>query len=227
MISSTQFALSHHSFWSDCFPALENYVRVINSGGYERSFHELAWEVAPSRSALVSETGFCLSRMPTAPIDSAIADARLRLANLPGVTSDNEPLTPVEQKAAVDLASRIGVMAKQLVGQNASLIYDPLFNGCGLLGNSRGDIRSKSVLIEVKSVDRTFRSTDFRQLVTYIFQDRVGGASSVEKLALLNARRGTTFAAKISDFFLDTSVSNLTDIQNKFFAAVGSGGASR
>ncbi|QGY79187.1 hypothetical protein [Sphingorhabdus lacus] len=227
MISSAQFASSHHSFWSDCFPALENYVRVINAGGYERSFNELSWPIAPLRSALVSEVAFCMRRHPSLTISDAFSEAKIRLANLPGVPVDDQQLSSDEAKAATDLAHRIGIMAQRIAGNNIPLQYDPLFSGCGLLNHSRGDIRTTDVIIEVKSVDRTFRSTDFRQLITYIFQDRSTGSSTIKKLAILNARRGIFFGAQLSDFVSDTSGSNFTDIQNKFFAAVGSGGASR
>lgn len=227
MISSTQFASSHHSFWSDCFPALENYVRVINSGGYDRVFNELAWPVAPNRSALVSEVAFCLSRNPSTLLVDAFAEAKVRLANLPGVPVDNLDLDADESKAAKDLSQRIITMAKSIAGRTSLIEYDPLFSGCGVLNHSRGDIRTADLLVEVKSVDRTFRSTDFRQLITYVFQDRATGASTIQRIAILNARRGILFQAQLSDFFSDTSGSNFTDIQNKFFAAIGSAGASR
>lgn len=227
MISSTQFAGSHHSFWTDCFPALEGYVRLVNAGAYDRTFDVLYWAVDPSRSALVSEVAYCLCRSPSLTDDDALAEAKIRLSNLPGVSVDDAPLSIVEVKAARKLSHRINVMIRGVVGSGFALSFDPVFIGCGLLGHARGDVRSTNVLIELKSVDRTFRTTDFRQLLTYVLQDRCRGGSTLTHIALVNGRRGISFIASIADLINDIAGSTLSNIESKFLAAVGAAGASR
>lgn len=227
MISSTQFSSSHHSFWLDAFPVLENYVRLINSGGYERIYTELSWTVDPAKSAIASEAAFCLARNESLNIGEAFNEAYSRISRLPGVKHDDFTLNSNDEVAIRALSNRIRSMIKSVAGQSEHIIYEPKFLGCGLIANSFGDVISNGTLIELKSVDRSFRSTDFRQLLLYVLLNFCAQGEIISSIAIINARRGIYFIQDLSDFIDHTSGSNISDIQTKFLAAVGSAGASR
>jgi hypothetical protein len=229
MITASTFTHSHSSFWKECFPALETYIRVVNSGAYTRVFDDESWPIEPSRSFLVSEVSFCLVKMgdQNASIERAYQEAKARLSGLPGVPDDDVPLTDQETKLVSNLAYRTKIMLRAVADKDATTAFDPTFAGCGVLSKSYGDVLAGPLLIEVKSVDRGFRATDFRQLMTYVFQDLASGSSNVEYIAVLNARRGIFHKARVEQFVFDTSAASVIDIQNKFLAAVGFGGVSR
>lgn len=230
MISATEFATKHNSFWHQNFSALEHYVRVINSGAYDRILPTIKWDVEPKRSYLVSEIGFCLIKHAadkTYSIDNAVTDAVNRLSRLPGVPEETEPPSEDEIRSAHELASRIGRMLRTLEPEDAAVIYDPQFLGCGALMKSYGDALKGGTLIEIKSVDRGFRSSDFRQLLTYVFQGTFSGHYTIDKIAILNARRGILHCAKLPQLMFDISGLNINEAQLRFLAAVGMGSISR
>jgi hypothetical protein len=229
MIAATTFAHSYSSFWKECFPALESYVRLINSGAYSRAFDEQPWPIDSSRNFLISEVSFCLVKAGDngADIGFAYQQARSRLSGLPGVPDDDLPLTDKEAKVVTDLAYRMKIMLRTAADKNAVMAFDPIFSGCGILAKSYGDVLAGQLLIEMKCVDRGFRATDFRQLMTYVFQDLASGYSDIQYIAILNARRGIFHKARVEQFVYDTSAASIMDVQNKFLAAVGFGGVSR
>lgn len=229
MITASAFTHSYSSFWKECFPALESYVRVVNSGAYTRVFDERDWPTQPSRSFLISEVSFCLLKLGNqkAKMEEAYQEARVRLSGLPGVPNDDVPLTEEETALVSELAYRIHIMLKTAVQNDSAIEFDPPFAGCGVLSKSYGDILAGQLLIEVKSVERGFRATDFRQLMTYVFQALASGSFKAEYIAVLNARRGIFHRARLEQFVFDTSAASVIDIQSKFLSAVGFGGVSR
>lgn len=227
MITAISFAHSYSSFWKECFPALESYIRVINSGGYIRKFDEKIYRISPSRSFLVSEVAFCLLKQSKENIDDAFEEAVARLQALPGAMNISERLNDTEKNAALNLASRNLEIINTMVTDRSKIVFSPMFPGCGALSQSFGDVLSGSLLIEIKSVDRGFRATDFRQLITYVLQNFISGNSSIENIGVINPRKGIYYKENLERFLFDTCAPNLIDLQNKFLSSIGFGGISR
>ncbi len=228
MITPPTFTQTHSSFWKECFPALESYIRVVNSGAYERVFDEIEITIEPSRSYIVSEVAFCIAKNKGSGknIENIIEEAKSRLASIPRVEIDDAPMNISETKFAERLADRLDFMI-QHIGPLTTPVFDPVFKGCGALAQSHGDVLVKETLIEVKSVDRAFRATDYRQLLTYAFLDYASGSSQIKQIAALNPRKGIFHKASLEQLVFDTSASSMMDVQNKFLAAIGFGGVSR
>lgn len=227
MITATQFSSSHNSFWSNCFPALENYVRLINSGGYEREFLVLDWKVDAHRSSLVSEAAFCLSKSATISTTEAFREAELRLSQLPGIDKNFHAESELESRSAEQLSSRLKAMLSMVIGRQTPFEFEPNFKGLGILGHAVGDFRTLDHIVEVKSVDRGFRSSDFRQILTYFLMDFCENNTPINLMSIVNPRRGIYFSQSVQDFFGYTTGLEINDVMLRFLAAVGSAGASR
>jgi hypothetical protein len=132
---------------------------------------------------------------------------------------------------AVDELRRVEWHEAALLSSNMRLylssVKDPVFSpavpGCGVVDEAEADIRSNSTLIEVKTVNRPFRSSDFRQVLTYA---AMYYASSVEinAVTILNPRLGDVASSTLEDIAVGVSgrskvelmqeiVSFMTDIQ--------------
>lgn len=229
MISTTDFVHRHGSFWKTHFPAMENYVRIVNSGGYQRYCNEMQWKISSNRSYLISEVAFCLfksKKITPENISKAFDDAIVRLSGLPGTPEAIDPLEQLEKLAAIELAGRLRDMCN-LIADGRQTIIDPEFPGCGALSRSRGDIIAGDVLLEVKAVDRPFRASDFRQTIIYALQNLADGKSNIVKIGLLNPRRGIYYIENFDQIIFDISGASIYESQSAFLSAVGMGGVSR
>ena len=230
MITASTFAHKHNSFWKTNFPALESYIRVVNSGAYDRILPDQAWKVVPERSFLISEVGFCLSRqteVDKAIVDRTFDEAVRRLSGLPGAPDAIDVMDQAEIRQSISLSKRIRQMIPEIEMEDELCIFDPIFSGCGVISKSQGDLIAGETLIEIKSVDRNFRASDFRQLLIYYFQNSAGKTHSIRRLKVLNPRRGISFSAKAPQLIFDISGSDVVEAQGRFLSAVSMGGISR
>ena len=229
MITASTFVHKHNSFWHTYFPALDNYVRLVNSGAYTRLYTQYDGHVSPERSYIVSETAFCLAYQndfSEKGIIESFNTAKKRLSGLSGVPRAIEELSMQEINTAQKWAHQLQTMSS-LKRERPKKLYNPEFPGCGLLCKSTADILiDDNTLIEVKCVDRSFRSTDFRQLITYTFQAMESGVF-INSLVVLNPRKGIFFEENLSQFVLDTSASDILELQGRFRASIGMSGISR
>lgn len=77
--------------------------------------------------------------------------------------------------------------------------FDPLFRGCGILSECRGDILADDLLIEVKAGDRGFRAVDLRQILVYSALAREAGDVRIKRICLMNPRWGVSWSATLDD----------------------------
>lgn len=229
MISVSAFVHHYGSFWKAYFPAMENYVRIVNSGAYSRHYSDLNLGIDPGRSYIISEASFCLYKSngtSKAAIKSAFLEARKRLSHLPGVPDDINPLSEKEITAVQMTAERLKNMVVHL-SEGGEILFDPLFAGYGALAKSYGDIIAGDILIEVKAVDRPFRVSDYRQLLLYVFLNLAQGNSKIKRICVLNPRRGILHLENFDQFVFDSSGASIAEAQSALFAAIGMGGVSR
>ena len=229
MITALDFATRHGSFWKANFPALESYVRLVNSGAYERYADPLDWTAKAERNYFVSEVGFCLAKISqhgTATVDQAMGMARDRLSNLPGISEAAPVLSASERRLASSLSNSL-ISILHHIEPTGDTVFDPSFKGCGLMLQAYGDCLRGSTLFEVKSVERAFRSSDFRQLLTYFFLNRSSQVYQIQRLGVINPRTCIYFSAPVDELIYAISGSNVSDSQSKFWSAIGMAGASR
>ena len=99
--------------------------------------------------------------------ETAATQAVRCVAGLEGKrVNDIAELTEEERVEAVLLGRQLVTFIKERMTVRP-VIVDPRFRGCGLLEEAEGDVLAGRTLLEIESVERTFRSGDFRQVIVY------------------------------------------------------------
>jgi len=212
MISAEEFAHQFGSYWERQVPLLDEFVRRVNRT-YDRYMPELYGVAVPSaRRALINEIGFDLFGL--AVRDGGVQESRrftraealesyfhvktrLRAITDSSAMSDAVP-SEGELGEARGIADRISQYFRMT--RVSPLTVSPAFKGCGVISQSNGDIIGGETLYEVKSVNRTFRGSDFRQLLVYVAMNYGDDAFEIENVAILNPRRGIVFEAPLEEF---------------------------
>lgn len=209
MISERRFASSHTAFWRAAMPMGESVVRSLN-----RSPPKFAMPVGSTSDSVrfghISEMSLRIFEasegVPVAPVRSEIPE-RLRalgaevaqyIARLEG-SGDPVAMDDDEIREALVWSSRL-VSFIRSEHPNETTVTRPQFPGCGFLGACEGDLLVGTTLYEIKNVERTFRLTDWRQLVIYAALNSLGRVQEVNTIALLNVRLGLYCKVGLNDF---------------------------
>lgn len=224
MLTAERFALTNSSYWTSILPRLEHFVRVSNTGP-RRFDAPLEWRHRPRRHALVSETAFYLwaqYRSAAKPhIPTATDRARQRLREVSDQVDLGGPLDAREAEMSVKLAHRIEHYSRT-VRPLLQIEIEPTLPGCGWLSGGRPDIFAmavdtdslRSALIEVKTVNRPYRSVDLRQLVVYIVLYYSAHKRIPEIMAIVNPLLGTSLEVTVEEFFSDVVGASASDVVN-------------
>ena len=194
MISEKRFANEYNSFWSQLLPFSERYVRSMNH--FQTSFgEEITFAGNGSVRAFVAEMAFCLAswRLQGRSVfnQSGLVQAYFASKDFFGEHGVNWRvfLNQTHLDSALKMAETSYEELKDLVIDKDKVEFRPSFNGCGLIATCEGDLRIGHSLIEFKSVSRGFRSTDYRQLITYVALNSAAQTQAIERVVLINARR--------------------------------------
>jgi hypothetical protein len=103
----------------------------------------------------------------------------------------------------------------------------PRFAGCGLIDACFGDILIRDILFEVKAGERSFRSVDVRQLLTYAALNKASRGKRVERLGLFNLRTGVSFDMNIDDLCLEVAGCPSEELLGEIIRVISSGDISR
>lgn len=194
MSSAEEFATEFGSFWHSCLPMAEGFIRTFNLAK-QRFELPLRSSSPPERHALIAEAAFADFRSPNAaPVERVSAEAAdqavIQVAAIVKTSASAiSPLTERERVEAKSLSNRLKHFIQWVEGKN--VVVDPAFPGCGFIEPSVGDIQVDDMLIEVKAVDRSFRSVDLRQVLMYAALNHAAGLPPIRTLTLMNPRQGT------------------------------------
>jgi hypothetical protein len=238
MIDATTFSASYHALWKMYAPTCELFVRRLNMDGYERFDLPLVSSTASSRRALTAEYAFALFKYSldwgTEPSlkskrhsmhEMAWGEATRRLGAFGGRGTEIEAdLAGDELTEAVHLARRLW---KYFDERKMKTVLHPIFSGCGFISASEGDILSGTTIFEVKTVDRTFRGHDIRQLMTYAALNFASKQFSIDRIGLFNPRRGVFCDLDLNETSLEISGRPASELLWLITSAVSSGDLSR
>ncbi len=237
MTSASAFARIHGSTWNSITPTTDLFVRRLNAILYERVYRPIKSEVDPARRALVNEIAFHLfskattdnwsSRTPSAEvINEAIRDVQHANEQYYAARAAEIPLSEIETREFLTLYERLRAFIRK-AANGKPIELNPHFPGCGILDTSAGDIYFPTTLFEVKAGDRSFRSTDIRQLLLYCALNMMDGKREITHLGLFNPRIGTSFLAPLNELCLDISGRPASDLVSEIIRIVSGGEISR
>ena len=228
MISERQFA-TYSSLWHQLCPLLESYVRSDAAGLYERFAPPLRSSTEADRRALVSEAAYCFARASSVDAPLTVLDAARAAESRLGWSGEDKGakalLTAAESREVEALAERIRSFILR-IGDSAP-VFDPLFAGCGYLSPCRGDLLVGAQLIEIKTVERNFGSQDFRQALTYTALNHAGGGAPIDRLVLLNPRRGVYLSEDLDSLCREIATIDFAEFAERLIFLLSSSGISR
>lgn len=217
MISERLFARGYSSFWKDLLPFSEAFVRGINE-----EWDKVGKDISATSSierAVVNEGAVRLYRdiCNGARLASEVVIAAIREA------AEWIGCTPMKiEDWCIEEAQMMATRLKTKYGKQ-DLVFSPSFLGCGVLSACQADILKGSTLIEVKSGHRSFRSPDFRQILTYAALNHSAPRYSIDSISLYNARLDRVVDMTLDELCLQLAGDSPMEIFARIieFAAIG------
>lgn len=216
MISERKLVSSHSSFWRNAMPMAETFVRRMNRT-LDRVVPPCEGAYKGIRNSLISELSFrayceicndqkLISNLATdADWLSKSADGvRRYISRLERSEIPPAPMSVGEINEALLLAKNLRNGIKYS-NPGKTVSPRPIFIGCGIVDNCEGDMLVGDALYELKNVERDFRLTDIRQLLTYCALNLASGQRQINTVGLINARSGLAYKMSVNTLSLSVA----------------------
>ena len=238
MISALDFCTNYPSFWRVHTPHMERFTRHVNLGLTERLAPNLDGDSPPDQRGLINEianrcfnkwfdgTRDFYNRIKPDDYSDVIAECHDYVSKLSGGSSIKKAVSANEHKEIKRLCARLATYV-QVVEDGTPFISSPTFPGYGMLDACSADGICGNTLIEIKSGDRAFRSTDFRQALTYFALNTCHKAHPLSNICLLNPRTGLYFKADVDEIAISISGCSKEELIYQITFFWSSGGVSK
>lgn len=232
MITELAFIRTYNNFWKTLFPGSDDYIRLINSGLTERFEKPISIEDVPSRRALINSIAFSIfekfieKEISTSNIDKLNPSSLFLKKTISAEIKNLANLNfgeKISNKLSNEELAIIKIITKRLINRYASkveLITSPLFSGCGLLFESKGDIIHKNTLVEIKAGQRSFSVQDLRQLFVYLALNHQSKEYKIKSIELCNPRTGFYWTDKIDIVSENISGASSIEIFNEIISFI-------
>ena len=220
-------------------PLHKLYIMNVNKNLTDRYHTEVASVVSGRRRSFVSEVAFRLvKRFIEENEDFSIERAEQKAEEVEKTTkerfrvykNDENGLTNKmddhEMEEVIHLSMSLYTFLKNIFDKKEIKFY-PQFHGCGFVDTCYGDIIIEDTLIEVKTVDRNFRINDFKQLILYCSLNSVYGKFNIQRICLINPRKGKYFLGNIDDICIMLSGKPSFELYGEVVEFVSSGDLSK
>ena len=240
LIDASTFSGSYNAFWNTSTPTCEHFVRRLNLGWLEKFSKPMAQSKTSKRRAVIAEYAFALfvetkkdgAKNTLGPAfrtkilrEQAWAATIHRLSPFAGEGLNlSNDFDEEERKEIEEIKERL---IRFFSNPGRKLIFRPVFKGCGFIDASEGDVIFGTSLFEIKTVERLFRSSDIRQLITYAALNYVSGEFKLDKIALFNPRRGQFCELEINMVCAEIAGLPTQDLFATIVDAISSGEISR
>lgn len=235
MINERVFAAQFSDFWRSSLPNLEVVTRSANLG-YERISAPFKPKSNPYRRDLISESGyrlfFTLLNTPGSNLEdarrSAVSEAKEFLAV--NFAHGGEPIDDIGDGEASEIDSLVRWLAAYFARFDPSSWRDkvsiPVFKGHGIISACRGDFLIADDLIEMKYVDRSFRSHDLRQVIVYSALRYFENGELFKNIRMVNPFLGLEFTTNPREIIYSSSGLEVAEFFQELSYVVSSGEVS-
>ena len=214
MISEVTLAKKFTSFWNELLPNANNFVRLINGGLIVSCYEPLECTERKENISLINVLSFKIfksvidneisygaateSILKSEYFDKSLAKSLIELERFSKINNFLLPLNENELKEILLLYKQIYVRYRENI---SSIEVSPVFQGCGFINQSEGDIYFAETLVELKSGERKFSVVDIRQVLVYFTLNHYStkGKRKIEYIELFNPRMGIAFKSSIKD----------------------------
>lgn len=239
MINEKQMIERYSFFWKNVLPLHKLYIMNVNKNLTNRYQAEIGSVVSGRRRSFVSEVAFRLvKRFIEENEDFSIERAEQKVEEVEKTTKERfrvykddengiiNKLDDHEMVEVLHLSMSLNAFLNEIFDKKEIIFY-PQFHGCGFVDSCYGDIIVEDTLIEVKTVDRNFRINDFKQLIIYCSLNSVYGEFNIQRICLINPRKGKYFLGNIDDICIMLSGKPSLELFGEVVEFVSSGDLSK
>ncbi|TNE53865.1 MAG: hypothetical protein EP338_10070 [Bacteroidetes bacterium] len=207
MISEASFARAYSSFWQEFTPWINDYTSFVNKGLVERKYEPLNSTDESIHRSINNVTAVVLFQnmieQNNSDIDTAFEKAREIVKNFPRNGLDTYNLDNDQMRIIKLQSSRLVDTYK-----GNDLIFNPQFDGCGILASCQGDLMYQKTLVEIKAGERNISSSDIKQVIVYCALNWLAKSErKIEIVEIFNPRQGVLWQSSLSS--LISSISSL------------------
>lgn len=214
MISEREIASKFSAIWSQIFPMLTpNFMREFNNSWVKEfgtpkpvkpvGHHDIIAEFAFFIAKLAFENNLSITSDNRDLIKEAFALALLSIKNNTRDYYFPNQLNAKEIQEGIELAKNISKFI--LSFKPKKIQFAPELRGYGIIGKCYADVRIDESLFEIKTVTRTFRSKDLKQLILYLALQSATGKPVYRKAGLYNPRQQKFAKFEIEPFICSLS----------------------
>lgn len=241
MISEVTFCHLHSSFWRVVAPTTDLFIRRLNRDLYKREFPPMSTSIAPERRGFVNEVAFALfcssvragKRWPLSePPISEVRELSVSFHTSLGraeARDDSHTEDSATEEEIADICEQhqrmISIFTQDV--DTDHIVARPAFSGCGIVDSCVGDVLISTTLYEVKAGDRSFRSIDIRQLLTYTALNHVSRQHKINSVGLFNPRVGICATIDLNKLCFEVSGKDAVSLLTEIVFALSSGEISR
>lgn len=214
MITERDIAAKFSAIWGQVFPMLTpNFMREFNNSWVKEfgkpklvklvGHHDVIAEFAFYLSKLSFDNKVVITKENRYLINQAFVQA---LTSIKATARDYEipnHLNSKEIDEGIELASNISQFI--LSFKPKKIQFAPELKGYGIIGKCYADVRIDESLFEIKTVTRTFRSKDLKQLILYLALQSASGKTIYKRAGLYNPRRQIFATFEIEPFICSLS----------------------
>ncbi|MFN9334821.1 MAG: hypothetical protein ACK53U_00945, partial [Alphaproteobacteria bacterium] len=198
------------------------HIRALTGGRRTRPIlprcHQSRWWPNRGRDPLRKRPG-------TVQTNRATSEAKKKLIPLMGKEQDlTAPLSRAEQDQIKEIEKNLINFFRK---RGQQIITRPLINGCGYIDASEADVISGVSLFEIKAVDRSFKGTDIKQLMTYCALNHASRQFDIQDIAIFNPRQGIWFQLNLDNIAREISGQSAQELCERVALTLCSGDISR
>lgn len=232
MIDERVFSAHFSDFWRANLPNLEAVTRSTNIG-YDRISPPFEFVTNPYRRDLISEGAYRYFLKLLVEPSAGRAELRTKAIDeakeylLRSFPRSGEPIDEADEREIDEIERLVRWLALYFFNLGGTtwraMIKQPRFKGHGLLVSCVGDFEIDNTLVEMKYVDRGFRSHDLRQVLVYAGLRYFEDGATFAKIILLNPLLGVAFSTSPHEIIYSASGNEFFEFFQSLSYALSSG----